>query len=175
MKKKALIISLSIVVVILSLILYIFYDTSPKQIENEEIGTMYSFDIIQFNLLSNDYKINQEFYDIAKEEGYDFSSSNLFLTNSNDLEHIIISKSSEETFNLYYMSSQKPFLKQISEILTLGKRIVYTGNNKICILNKSTVTPSLEIKIGSSYYSFLLGLNADPQNLFEFMRTVNIK
>lgn len=49
-KKTVLIVILSIVILLLSATLYLFIETAPKDIEDEEVGSMYNIGEISFNL-----------------------------------------------------------------------------------------------------------------------------
>ena len=52
-------------------VLYISLPAIPKEIKNEEIGTMYTLGELSFNLSSNQYTESEEIKEMLKERGGD--------------------------------------------------------------------------------------------------------
>lgn len=203
MKKKALIISLSILVVILSLILYIFYDTAPKQIENEKIGTMYTFGEITFDLVSDNYEELESFKESAIEKDLDLNKIMVW-HNENDNTSITIMKNDvDDLFDNEIKLLKNPIhhiyleLQGKKGIIEYSERIqednlkikkldydIYKNNEKIAVLQRmmtsdGEVTYQFEIKIGDYYYIIVayqeIENNLALENIITFMKTVNIK
>lgn len=202
MKRKPLIISLSIVVIILSLILYIFYDTAPKQIENEEIGTMYSFGEISFDLVSDNYKELESFKESAVEKGLDLNKIMVWHNENDNTSITIMKNDQDQLFDDEIKLLKNPIQHKLLEFkikestpeysesmqkenLTVKKLFfqTYISDNKIAVLDKqvdsdSSLNYQFEIKIGEYYYILVpyqgIENNLALENIMTFMRTVNI-
>ncbi len=195
MKKTVLIVFLSLVIIILGTVLYLFIETSPKQIKDESIGTMYTFRDISFDLVSNDYIGNDTLNNAVIEKENDQESIKVWVNKSRDDNFVIIHREKDELFEegLVLLKNPLKHLQLENELLRtedMQERDIYKvdidyyiSRDKIAILTKNykndgSITYQFEMKVGADYYVLIAEqsetTNIALQNIMEFMRTANI-
>jgi|LDZT01.1.fsa_nt_gi hypothetical protein len=162
-------------------VLYISLPAIPKEIKNEEIGTMYTLGELSFNLSSNQYTESEEIKEMLKERGGDSNELVVLIDETNDDTITIfkvVSEDSklliEESFYVFSNPFQNRFVtKEIQEKIPNTaesiddtqkikkmQKTIYKGQNKTALLTSITnldnsVGYSADIKIGDSYYSII--------------------
>jgi flagellar basal body P-ring protein FlgI len=189
MKKSALTIVLLIFTAFLALILYLFIQTSPKHIKNEQLGSMYTFSNISFNFTSDEYTLDQTLIDAAKAREMNniavytnpFTKKTITLIKNekDSTSAIIIEETINQLRNPYkHLMVERDLSREFEskEDLTL-----YLGNNKYGVVQRSIDSQNkiiyfLDLKIGSDYYTLIVHEpNSDNiEDIMEFLRTVYI-
>lgn len=162
-------------------VLYISLPAIPKEIKNEEFGTMYTLGELSFNLSSNQYTESEEIKEMLKERGGDSNELVVLIDETNDDTITIfkvVSEDSklliEESFYVFSNPFQNRFVtKEIQEKIPNTaesiddtqkikkmQKTIYKGQNKTALLTSITnldnsVGYSADIKIGDSYYSII--------------------
>jgi hypothetical protein len=178
---------------------YLSIGAIPMKIENEYTGDMYSFEEISFNLSSTEYEKSPDPITILSGEPERITTT---FSNSKGEEKILVSQTSNanyiKVFNKSLRDLQNPFknrfvVRNIKRDIKSGTPAiglkglaitdivvqVHKGENKTFILNKTTFSDnsmhySAEGKIENNYYHISLLEDADPENIYEFMRSVTI-
>lgn len=176
--KSFYIILISSILLLITLSLGLYFQGKPKSIINEYDGTDYTFQDIQFDMISDDFSPLQDIYDEYKEQGID----SLIQFENPEGKNMIIVK--EEISNAYITPEElkNPFniIKlQIQAILNPLKIELWESDSKIIIYSKTIdyegITHSMDIFIGNNYYSISLYGDNLEMDVDEIIRTVNIK
>lgn len=192
MKRSALTIFLITIVIILSFILLLFIDTSPKRIKNEENGTMFHIGDISFNLSSTNYIENETLKNSLIERGENPNNTKGWIDKDGANSFVILYFPEDRLFDdqlkllknpFYHLKFEKKIPKEDDSRIYKVKTDYYVGYNKIGILNKyfkkdSIDVYSFELKIGNGYYVVVAQQNDENNqaldNIMEFMRTASI-
>ena len=195
MKKTVLIVILFFVILLLSATLYLFIETAPKDIKDEEAGTMYSIGEISFNLYSNNYVVNKALQDSIIERGNDPEKINGWVDENNQNSFVLFYEEEFELFEETLLALRNPLThlqleNELPRTEDMQERDIYkvdidyyTSTDKIAILTKNYKNDGSEIynfemKIGNRYYTVIAlqseANNIALENIMEFMRTAHI-
>ncbi len=184
----------------LAIVLYFSLPSIPRRIRNQEQGNMYTFQHMAFNLTSSEYIEDEKASVLANLELGIEEGDLLTLKDSKEeiVFSIIAGTNNKELFDNLYNNLVNPFNRHFykednlnskhnletyqGSIESIPKDIefrVYKGQGKTFILlkhifNDDSFSYSTEFKLGGNFYTILIPENTEPEEIYEFMRTVNI-
>jgi len=161
----------------LGVVLYLCVPTIPTKIQNEAIGTEYTFNNMSFDLLRTDLNLpNQETLAKIQEK----TNGDLFVLTSEDNEQLIIMKSDENTSYVEELLSniQNPFKHRKLEWETQTLFWLFQGKDKI--VSQSVIISDmpifvLDMKLKDSYYTANFSGNRwTDEDIEVFIRTLSL-
>ena len=158
-------------------VLFISIPTIPKKIQNETIGTQYSFDEISFNLARTDMSLpDEETLSKIQEE----TDSSLFMLISDDNQKLMIINSEKNSVFVEELlnKAQNPFKYGGLAIETQTLFWIFKGNEKT-IVQSITIAEelilTLDMKLKDKYYTAVFtGDNWTDEDISEFMRSISL-
>ena len=190
MKKKWPLLLLIPLLLILIALFAVYIFKGPRKIKNESIGREYTFQNIQFDMISSDFKPNQEGYEELVERGVE---NIITYENTSGNTMIIIKNENRDFFDEIITPIQNPInlIRLEREMLKTKdpetgyqaqkyKIILFEGNDKKAMLHYSInqenkTLRSIDVLIGNEYYTISLIGEELEADAYEIIRTVNIK
>jgi len=192
MRKAFLISILIIFTILLSLVLFILVDTSPKRIEDKTGETLYSFDKISFNL-TGEFVPLEEIIEISEEDQINTENTMLLFNNEEKSTISVFLDSSEEIKlieenikvlrspfqHIYYELTLPSEIDSKIEVTGI-KQDLYIGENKIGIITRAETNDGFisyyaDLKINDNYYTITSGNNENAlEDILELFSTVKI-
>jgi len=197
MKKKWPLFILFPILLILISILALYIWRSPKKIKDEYIGTEYTFKDIQFDMVTDDFKVNQE----AQETFDKRENENVVLYDNEDGDRLLIMRYDDsETleFNqmewkeyrnplrvIYYETISKDAIEEASEILsergieiTKYKIKTFYGENKKIIYktifhSDNSITRYLDVLFENVTYTISVSSQEADDDIQEIIKSIN--
>lgn len=196
MKKKWSLFLLISLLVILSALLAASFWVRPKEILNESIGTQYTFQDIQFDMISTDFEVLEEAY----EEFVKLGQENVIVYENSSGGRMVVMNSGEPSFfheemkfftnpvYIVYLSIFKPkeiakysdmaeelnndFIKyKVTTHYSDEKEIVYKFSRD----SENLVIHSLDILLNEKFYTIILTGDNLTGDAKEIIRSVNLK
>jgi hypothetical protein len=194
MKKWSLLILFPLLLILIGLLTLTLAFRS-KPIENETIGTEYSFQNLQFNMVSNDFKLLEEAY----EEFVELGEENVIVYEDSSGRRMIIMKG--KNINLFkekvkfftnplYIAYLEIFtsedISRYSELADENENFrsfaakVYESETKLIIYKFSeteerVIMHTIDVLQNNTLYSILLYGGNLKSDAYEIIRSVNIK
>lgn len=158
-------------------VLFISIPTIPKKIQNETVGTQYSFDAISFNLARTDMSLPDA--EILSQIKGEAGSSFFILMSDNNQKLMIINSEKNSAFVEELLNKvQNPFKYGGLALETQTWFWLFKGNEKT-IVQSITIADefilNLDIKLEDRYYTAILtGDSWTDNDISEFMRSITL-